>query len=248
MMQFDYTTAQVEIRSDMPEAYREVWQMIARPGNWWTGEDRIAIVAEARHAKDCQLCADRKKALSPFSLKGEHASVTNLPAAAIDAVHRIVTDVSRLTESWLQNSYQEGMTDGKYVELLGIVVAVTSIDGFHRAMGLPLESLPEPVPGEPTRYRPAGAEDMGAWVDMVPPHAVTEGEIDIYDGRKQSGNVIAAMSLVPDAVRMLKILSAVQYLEMQQVANPATNGGRELSRSQIELLAGRVSSLSDCFY
>ena len=56
------------------------------------------------------------------------------------------------------------------------------------------------------------------------------------------------MSLVPDAVRMLKILSAVQYLEMQQVANPAINGGRELSRSQIELLAGRVSSLSDCFY
>ena len=125
-----------------------------------------------------------KQPLSPFSLKGEHASVTNLPAPAIDAVHRIVTDVSRLTESWLLDSYKEGMTDGKYVELLGIVVAVVSIDGFHRAMGLPLESLPEPVPGEPTGYRPAGAKDMEAWVDMVPLHAVSEGEIDIYDGRK----------------------------------------------------------------
>ena len=59
---------------------------------------------------------------------------------------------------------------------------------------------------------------------------------------------MAAMSLVPDSVRMLKMLSAVQYLQMHEVANPAADGGRELSRSQIELLAGRVSSLSDCFY
>lgn len=245
MSHFDYSDT---IRSDMPAAYRAVWQMIAGPGNWWTGEDRVAIAAETRQARDCSLCEERKSALSPFSVKGEHTTVTNLPVPAIDAIHRIVTDPSRLTESWLRDSYTQGMTDGRYIELLGIVVAVISIDGFHRAMGLPLEPLPDPLPGKSSGYRPEGATDMGAWVDMVPPEAVAEGEADLYEGRKQTGNVIAAMSLVPDSVRMLKMLSAVQYLQMHEVTNPAANGGRDLTRSQIELIAGRVSSLSDCFY
>ena len=91
MTAFDYasvsTEASTDIRSDMPEAYREVWEMIARPGNWWRGEDRVAIAAETRNALDCELCKERKAALSPFSVKGEHATVTNLPAPAIDAVH-----------------------------------------------------------------------------------------------------------------------------------------------------------------
>lgn len=89
---------------------------------------------------------------------------------------------------------------------------------------------------------------MGAWVKMIPPAKIQPPENDLYDGRKQTGNVIAAMSLVPNSVRMLKTLSSVQYLEMQDVANPIADGGGQLSRPQIELLAGRVSSLSDCFY
>ena len=55
-----------------------------------------------------------------------------------------------------------------------------------------------------------------------------------------------AMSLVPDAVRDLKSLSAVHYLTPEEVANPAAR--RALSRPQIELLAGRVSALNECFY
>ncbi len=222
--------------------------MIAKPGNWWRGEDRVAIAAETRNAVNCELCKERKAALSPFSVKGEHTTVTNLPAPAIDAIHRIVTDVSRLTETWLTDLYSQGMTDGKYIELLGIVVAVISIDGFHRAMGFEPEPLPTPEPGEPSGYRPPGAGDMGAWVEMVPPTELTDMEADLYNGNKQTGNVVAAMSLVPDSVRMLKILSGAHYLQMHEVANPAMNGGRALSRSQIELVAGRVSSINDCFY
>ncbi len=248
MTDFNYSNTAYEIRSDIPEAHRQVWQTIANPGNWWRGEDRVAIAAETRHARNCQLCARRKAALSPFSVDGEHASITNLPAVVIDAVHRLATDAPRLTSSWLKGSYNEGMTDGKYIELLGIVVAVISIDGFHRAMGLSPEPLPEPVSGEPSGYRPAGATDMGAWVPMVPPHAVSEEEADLYGGRKQTANVIAAMSLVPDSVRMLKILSGAHYMTDQEVANPAASGNRAITRPQIELVAGRVSALNDCFY
>ena len=80
--------------------------------------------------------------------------LTNLPGPAVDAIHRIVTDASRLTETWLAALYTKGMSDGGYIELLGIVVAVISIDGFHRALGMPPEPLPEPVAGEPSGLTP----------------------------------------------------------------------------------------------
>ena len=247
-MNFNYSEAPYRIRDDIPEAHRLIWKMIAKPGNWWKGADRVAILSETRHAVHCELCKERQAALSPNSIKGEHALVTNLPAPAVDAIHRIVTDASRLTEAWLNDLYTKGMTDGEYIELLGVVVAVISIDGFHRAMGMPPEPLPEPEAGETSGLRPEGLADLGAWIEMISPLKVAERESDLYGRNKQAGNVIAAMSLVPDSVRMLKILSGVHYLDIQDVANPGANGGRSITRPQIELIAGRVSSLSDCFY
>jgi hypothetical protein len=246
-MNFDYSNSSVAVREDIPQAFNEVWQTIAKPGNWWRGADRVAIASETRNARACPLCEQRKAALSPYAVQGDHQTVSNLPPVAVDAVHRVATDASRLTKTWLDECEDSGMSDGQYVELLGIVVAVVSIDGFHRAMGFALEPLPEPVAGEPSGYRP-DAKDHGSWVPTVAPADLSDEEADIYHGMAQTGNVIAAMSLVPDSVRMLTRLSGVQYLADTQVANPGSNGGRALSRPQIELLAGRVSSLSDCFY
>ena len=142
----------------------------------------------------------------------------------------------------------DGVSIEQYVELLGIVVAVVSIDGFHRAMGIELEQLPIPKSGTPDRYRPKSAVQGDAWVPTISAKTADGDESDLYDGSKQTGNVISAMSVVPDSVRLLKELSAVQYLKMHEVANPAKNGNRKISRAQMELLAGRVSALSDCFY
>ena len=44
------------------------------------------------------------------------------------------------------------------------------------------------------------------------------------------------------------VVAGAQYLRPQEVLNPRANGGRALSRAQIELLAGRVSALNQCFY
>ena len=248
MQFFDYSNLDYEIRSDMPEAYREVWQKIASPGNWWHGQDRVAIAAEVRAARECSLCEERKAALSPFAMKGLHKGCTNLSEVTIDAIHRLVTDASRLTESWLQDCETKGLSAEKYVELLGIVVAVVSIDAFHRALGIDLEELPTPIDGEPDKYRPEAAAKAGAWVPVLSAADVSGTELNLYGGLKQTANVLSAMSLVPDSVRILKRLSSVQYLPETVVPNPASNGGRVISRAQIELLAGRVSVLSNCFY
>jgi len=248
MVQFNYDASDISIRDDLAESYRQVWATVGRPGNWWSAHDRVAIAQESRNARTCALCTGRKSALSPYGDDGHHDSTTNLPGAAIDAVHRVTTDPARIKRDWIRDLSASGVSDAHYVELLGVVVAVISIDAFNRAMGLALEPLPEAADGAPDQYRPPGAKDQGAFVDMVAPADLTVTEADLYGGNPQTGNVLAAMSLVPDSVRMLTTLSGTQYLTMHEVPNPTTNGGRALTRSQIELTAGRVSSLSDCFY
>ena len=79
------------------------------------------------------------------------------------------------------------------------------------------------------------------------PEQAGEAEADLYPGGR-TGNVISAMSLVPDSVRMLLRLSNAHYLPLRSVRTPNDNADSALSRCQIELLAGRVSSLSECFY
>lgn len=248
MQRFEAHRYPVPVRPDLPAAYREAWKIIASPGNWWTAEERIAIAQEARTAFDCALCASRKAALSPSMSAHRHPGNNVLSAAAVDTVHRICTDASRLTQTWLDDLAEEGISHGHYIELLGITVALISIDTFHKALGAEWEALPEPEPGAPTRYRPPGAKAHGAWIDTVAPADVSAAEADLYGGASQTGNVLSAMSLVPSSVMLLNILGQAQYLAARDVPNPATNGGRAIDRMQIELLAGRVSSINECFY
>ena len=61
------------------------------------------------------------------------------------------------------------------------------------------------------------------------------------------GNVIRALSLVPDEVRTLCDLSAVHYLPDDRVRDPEASQG-SLTRPQAELIAAKVSALNECFY
>lgn len=248
---FDYVedTGQLgdPIRDDLVMGHRMAWERLAKPGTWWTGRERVAIAAESRAADYCSVCRARREALSPSAVEGHHDEVSSdvLPAAAIDAVHRIVTDATRLTPNWVTGLAKEHVPVTHYVELLSVVVSIRSIDVFHRAMGIAPEPLPNPLPGEPSRKRPAAAVDGEAWVPMIPGGRPSGDEADLWPG--PTGNVIRAMSLVPDAVRWLKELSGAQYLD-QKAMTDFTRGRGPLSRAQTELIAGRVSARNECFY
>ncbi len=248
---FDYRNSPWPIRADLSEAFVYTWNKLAAPGTWLTGAQRVAIADAVRSAGACDLCGLRKAALSPFADQGQHQGQTQstaLDARAYDLVHRLSTDASRLSESWLQQQLDERFGVDHYVELLSVVVAVVSIDAFHTALGLALEPLPAPQTGEPTRKRPQGVRSGTGWVPMLSSADATAEDADIYAGMRRDANVIKAMSLVPDGVRLLRKQSAAMYLEIDDIGNPASNGERTLSRPQIELVASRVSALNDCFY
>jgi hypothetical protein len=239
---FDYDDSPGPIRSDLVEANRRAWAHVAAPGTWLTGAERVAVAEETRRARDCALCRDRKAALSPFSIDGEHDHAGMLPAPMLDEVHRITTDAARLGEAWYRSLLDQGLSAEAYVEALGVAVLVISVDRFQHALGFPAEPLPSPLAGEPSRVRPDDLVEGEAWVPMRSAKALA-AEIGLPG---PAPFVLRALSLVPAELVAWRNLSRAQYLGEDQM----TNFGkvRAIGRSQIELVAGRVSALNECFY
>jgi len=241
MTAFQYDSGPDPIRDDLAQAYRAAWKHISAPGTWLTGEQRVAVAAETHSARDCALCRERKQALSASAVQGEHDCADTLPTALVDAVHRVTTDAARLTETWYRGLLEQGISADEYVETLGVAVVVISIDRFHHALGIPLEPLPQPLAGEPTRERPDGVVEGEAWVPMREARKVAA---DV--GMPTAPFVIRALSLVPAEVASWQRVSAAQYLGTDQMMR--FGKVRAIDRSQIELVAGRVSAVNECFY
>ncbi len=133
-----YDSAGVPIREDILVAHRDTWRRIARPGNWFDGPTRVAIAAETRTAPDCALCAERKAALSPYSIEGTHDSVGPLPAEIVEIVHRIVTDPGRLHKQWYDGILAGGTADDAGIVDEGGDGAETAVDEVEHAHHLGL--------------------------------------------------------------------------------------------------------------
>lgn len=245
----DMAACAVPVRDDLSMAHAVILTRLARPGEWWTGRERIAIAAQARMARTCRFCEERKAALSPYAVTGTHDTDPDhdgiLPEALIDILHLAMTDASRMTASAIDRLSEIGLSDAHYVEALGIGVALRSIDQACRGLGVPLHQLPEAIAGEPTRVRPEVEPAGEAFVAMMPPRQPTAPNDDLWDANSIYYG-LRAMSLVPDAVRDLRLLSAAQYIPLDKASD--FTHGRSLGREQLELLAGRVSAINDCFY
>ncbi|MBM3644445.1 MAG: hypothetical protein FJX02_08910 [Alphaproteobacteria bacterium] len=233
-------------RPALTEAIERQWARLARPGTWWTGAERVDIALEVRASARCRLCADRLEALSPASVAGAHLSVTELPAAVVEAAHRIATDPARLSEGWFRALLSERFDEARYVELVGVVAIVLAVDAFDRASGRPPRPLPTPVAGAPSRRAPAGARRDRAWVRTLAPEDVTADDPPLYEGRS-AANIHRAMSLVPDEVVGFFDLDNEMYLPDRWLRDWGTEY-RALSHAQIELLAARMSALNRCVY
>jgi len=245
-VQLDYAPAGVAVREDLRQAHARFLRHLASPGSWWSGAERLAIAAESRNALGCRLCLERKEALSPASLQGEHESLGALPASLVDVIHRVRTDSGRLSRSWFDGVLESGLDEGSYVEAIGVVTMLAGVDCFARALGLPPFPLPEPLPGEPSRQRPTSARPGTAWVAMIAPEDADGPERDLYGEADFVPNIVRALSLVPDHVRVLRELSSAHYMGFAEIPDFSRRGA--LDRMQMELVAARVSSLNECFY
>lgn len=230
-----YDNQDLPVRQRIRDAHGAAIETFAEPGTWLDSDSRLAILTEARHAHTCRLCAERKGALSPYSVKGAHEVRTELPEGLVEIVHRISTDSGRLTRSWYEGIVDAGISPEMYVEVVGLVATSIIIDSFGAALGVELAEPPPAKSGEPSRERNSGVIDAGAWVPLLD---VEQEETDLEI--PTAPNIFRAMGLVQGAI--------VHFFSVMRSQYSLTEFDISLGRSQIELLASRVSSLNQCFY
>ena len=164
-----FTAASLPIRADLAAALDRGWAQLGETGAWLTGDERVAVVREARAAWDCAVCRERKAALSPYAIDGDHDAATDLPDAWIDVLHRVVTDAGRLTERWCLEVQSRGIAEDEYIELVTVATIATVIDTFALAIGLPAPDLPAALDGRPARQREPTATPGPGWVATIAP-------------------------------------------------------------------------------
>ncbi len=246
MTSASFAGSTLPVRADLVEAHERAWASIAAPGTWLDGARRIAVAAEIRSARACAYCARLKAALSPNAVSGEHDALGVLGAAQVELIHRVVNDPGRLTEKWSQSVLAKGLGEGEYVETIGVIAMVMIMDTCHHALGLALRDLPAAKAGEPTRYRPPGAKKKAAWLPLVEPQDAVESDGPMYPSPK-AGYIYRGLSMVPQAVRDYWALANIHYLPGEYVYQFGVSI-RAIERPQVEVLAGRVSSLHQCAY
>jgi hypothetical protein len=212
------------VSDELAGVHGSVWSALAAPGTWWTAAERVELAAQVRRARS-------HRADPPWQRPKPEAIEAALPSAAREAVWTLALDAHKIDRVWAERMIAE-LGDAPYVELIAVSACVTAIDVFAEALGVPHEPLPAAQSGEPTRERPEDVADDGAFVPMTVPWV--------------GPNVARALSLVPAANHTFRQLVFAMYsgthfadLVWEDTA---------LSRPQVELVAARVSAVSECFY
>jgi len=127
-------------------------------------------------------------------------------------------------------------------------VAVFSIDEFHRSLGMPVELLPQPEPGEPSGYRPAVLSDDTGFVPMIPADGAVGNESDLWSP-DFCANVLRALTLVPDAMRECGVIwrmCSICPLPVCRISSKMRQG--LLTACRWSWWRAGVSSVNECFY
>jgi hypothetical protein len=211
---FSQDTFAENVPENYLEAFATIWTHLAMPGDWFDAETRIRLATETR--------SDQGTTYDLGQLNDDEL--------LLDTVRRITQDPAKLHRDWF-DTVTGRLGLGPYAEAVAIVTQVVPIDRFCKLLGRPLEPLPHPIAGAPSRKAPDDLVDRGAWLPMSP---------------MPGANVVAALSYVPlDNLLRLGLVRALysgtNFDELQWT-------DRALSRPQIELLATQTSAHNECFY
>ncbi len=218
------------IRKELDTAHAAAMAEWSAPGTWWTGAQRLAIVAEVRRARDAERLAPWQ---APSLVEGAASDSHELPSPIVDVVWRLTNHPGTLTADWYTSILARGVEALAYVEVVSIVAQVNCVDRFADALGLDRMSIPEAQDGEPSGEVPVDAEVRLHWVPTR----------DI-----RGPNVWLALSGVPDELTARSRLSAAHYVEGDAVFADVVSDRFSLQRVQMELVAARTSKLNECFY
>jgi hypothetical protein len=225
------------------DAHEQALDSFSRPGTWWRGPERTEIVAESRRAR---IEAGLQEA-DGFTDQ-DPGSIADLPEAVRRVAREAAVSPKDIGRDFYDGAVPEKMSDAEYVEVIGVVARAVDLDVFARGLGLPMAAVATPKDGEPSRERPENANDDIAFAPMIH-NGRRGGETGkaIY-GENMMPNIIRATSLVPDECRGVMAIAIAQYVPLEAFMDMSYCNHPSVNRTQMELVAARVSAINECFY
>ena len=215
----------------------------ARPGTWGTAAQRTAIAAEIRKTR---VDAGVQESVGDEAL----CDIDDVPEAARRVARAAALGGIEIDRKFCEQAQADGLSDGAYVEVIGLAARLAHLDVFARGIGVPSRQLDEPVEDSmPSMQRPSIARNEGFFTDSVP-SAPDGGELakEIYGNAVPAANILRSLSLVPDEARRLNRVVNVEYFTDETMMNFAYSSLANIDRPQLELVAAKVSALNQCFY
>jgi len=237
-----YSDSDFPIPTSTESLHADELLTFARAGTWGTAAQRTAIVAEARKT--------RSEAGVHESI-GDEALADNveLPEAARELARFVALAGIGIDREYCEQAQAEGVSEGAYVEIVGLVARLAHLDVFARGIGIPARQLAEPVEDNtPSMQRPSVAKMEGFFTGSVP-SAPEGGElaVELY-GTQPTANILRSLSLVPEEARRLIKVMAHEYCAEETIFDLNYSPLEAISRAQLELVAAKVSELNQCFY
>jgi len=236
-----YAESDYPVGAELDGAHAAQFANFARAGAWGTADQRLAVIHEARQA-------GIEAGLLEASGDGGVRPTVELPGAIRDVIGTLAVNCPDFDQATYQAACEAGLSDAAFAELVAIVSFVVNLDVFARGIGVPLRPFMEPRTGAPTRTVPAEAILEKAFVPTIP--NVPDGgdfAAELYGGHFKP-YIMRALSIVPDEYRAHVALEQAQYNPLPKVMVFDYSHHEGLSRPQVEIGAGRVSAINDCFY
>ncbi len=236
-----YADSDYPVGAELDGAHAAQFANFARAGTWGTAAQRLAVISEARQAGiDAGLleAPDEPGAMSD----------AELPQAVCDVIRTLAVDCPDFDQDTYQAARDAGLSDPEFTELVAIVSFVVNLDVFARGIGVPLRPFSEPQAGAPSRVVPKEAVLEQAFVPSIP-NVPDGGDVanELYGGHFKPW-IMRSLSLVPDEYRAHVALEQAQYNPLPKVMVYDYSHHEGLTRPQVEIVAGRVSAINDCFY
>jgi len=226
---FNDETFDLNVPENLLDAFNSCWERIAESGEWWTGKERIAILEEVRKVRE----EGQPGVGLPLSDLSDDPSPIISPLVC-EVVRMVTSNAHEIDDKWAKQAIAY-IGEGKYSELVSLVVNILPIDVFCLLLERPVVSLPVPKNGKPSELIPDGLADGGAFVPWRAENWV-------------GPNVARALSFVPkdNAIRMKLVES--MYAGSDKFISMIWDDNEPLDRSQVEIIAARTSSINECFY
>ena len=238
-----YSDSKYVIKEEIETVHNRHFLNFSSAGTWGNSEQRIAIASCAREAAMSAGLLEE----TPGTLVKE--SNLKLSKVAKLVVEKLAVSPKDVLRDFFNEAINAGLSEEEYVEIVGIVSRVVDMDIFARGINHPLIALPQPGVGSPSKARPETAKLELAWVSTIP--NFPEGGLpakQLFGEKPPKPYIVRGLSLVPDEVKRHMELEKAQYQPLGNIMNFDLRHHKGLSRAQVEVVAGKVSALNECFY